>query len=69
LDLKIKLYTSRHNSGKLQAFFKHVSTRPRYFLESWKLAFPDASYCYALFKELSSLRKQKNTPVPQAHID
>jgi hypothetical protein len=32
-------------------------------------AFPNASYCYAHFKELSSLRQQKNTPVPQAHID
>src|SRR6185295_13562626 len=37
LHPRIKLYTSRRKGGKLQAFFKHVSTLPRY-LKIWNQA-------------------------------
>jgi hypothetical protein len=51
LHLKIKLYTSRHNSGKLQAFFKHVSTLPRY-LKILGADFPGCELLLCIFQRI-----------------
>jgi hypothetical protein len=50
LNLKIKLYTSRHNSGKLQAFFKYVSTHPHYVENPGR--FPECELLLCAFQRI-----------------